>query len=240
MKNIKHHLFIWVLGLAQLPGVRAATVTREILTNAARLRNAPKWLNESKVTGVVSRIEQKLEWSTRRVDATFYTDQAAFTQALGTAVGPVLAFTRRSDQSMHFGPDVNAQNFALVFGHELVHVITFQKYKGHVPKWLEEGLANKIAGSVKVDYRALAEHPQVPVYSFAHPLSASSREEMNFYYMASLAFVNMLEKKCPSFREVLNLSLKDNLEKSLQTYCQLPADPTATFWTWLKKSTVSP
>ncbi len=206
-----------------------------VFSNAVNFTSPPSWLTNSLVEGTVHKIEGQLEWSTRRVTATFYRDPATYAQALGKTVpGALMAFTRRSDQSMHFGPLVTAQNFKVVFGHELAHVITFQKYAGKIPLWLEEGLANYSAGHENIDWPWLAKQKPLPVKSLSHPLTAAHADAVKFQYVASLGVLLMLKEKCPSYRELLNLSLRKNLEEAISSYCGIK-DLNSTFWAYVKK-----
>jgi hypothetical protein len=192
-----------------------------ITTNAFLMQNAPNWVSEPRLVKVQNRIEQKLEWSTRRVTVTFYTSPAEFQNKLGLSDGSILAFTKKSDQSIHIGPSVNSKNFDEVLGHELTHVILSQKYKSHIPAWLEEGLANWAAGVNALDKVWLRSQKLPTVLALAHPLKSQSTQDMRLKYMSSLALVKFLERKCPSMRELLNLSLKGKLEDHIPTFCQI-------------------
>jgi len=204
----------------------------EFSTNAARFVNPPKWLTAYKANAVVAKIEKRLEWSTRRVDVTYYSSEDAFEKALGISKSAVVAFARRSDQSIHLGPKVKEDNFTSVFGHELAHVIVFQKFKMAIPKWLEEGLANRVAENIIIDYNWLAKQSRLNVSKLGHPLDAKSEVTLNFHYMAALGVVHMLESKCTSLRELLNLSLRSTLEDAVPTFCKIP-DINSAFWKWV-------
>jgi hypothetical protein len=206
---------------------------KQIVTNSVVMQNAPAWLTQSKVQSVVDRTEQRLEWSTRKIEAYWYPTQESLEDAFGFRAPTILAFMRRSDQSLHFGPKTTSKNFAVVFAHELGHVIISQKYKNSIPSWIEEGLVNKIAGNTRVNYKFLKNYrPREDVNRMSHPFDAKSMEEVNFKYQAALAAVLMLEKKCPNFRELINLSLKQNLETFIPTYCSIP-DVNTAFWQWV-------
>lgn len=202
-------------------------------TNSATFVDPPKWLSESKAQSAIDRIEQKLEWSTRKIQVHFYSEQRKLEAGFGFSAPTILAFTRRSDQSVHLGPKVTAENFKVVFGHELGHVIISQKYKNSIPGWIEEGLVNKIAGYTKINYAFLKKFtPRTPINQLTHPFDAKTMDEVNFKYQAALAAILMLEKKCPDFRELINLSLKQNLETFIPTYCNMP-DLNKSFWKWI-------
>jgi hypothetical protein len=119
----------------------ARATANPVSTNAATFLNPPAWLNESRIDRVVDQIQQYMEWDIRKVSVTWHNDQAEFQKFHGYDA-TVLAVSRKPDNTIHLGPRVTSQNFDSVFGHELVHIILFQKYKDSVPKWLEEGLAN--------------------------------------------------------------------------------------------------
>jgi hypothetical protein len=206
---------------------------QEILTNGARFLNPPKWVSAYKANEAIQHVERKLEWSVRRVDVKWFRTQAELEQAFGRTAPMILAFTRKTgDGTIYMGPQVNAGNFKMVLGHEIAHVIMYQKYKGAIPAWLEEGMANDSAGNVQIDYKWLNKQPRQNVTQMTHPFDAKSNDEVNFKYMASLATVLMLEKKCPSLRELVNLSLKKNIETFIPTYCGIQ-DLNAALWTWI-------
>ncbi len=204
---------------------------KSVTTNSVIIDNAPAWVSEYSVQSVVDRIESRLEWSIHRTRATFYADQALFISKFnGRAAPDILAFTKRNDLSIHLGPRIKKENFAGVFGHELAHVILFQKYKDAIPPWLTEGLCNSVAGNEKISYVWLAaQEPRFDISTLAHPYDKQNKNRADLHYRASLAVVKMLEKKCPDFRELLNLSLKSKLADFLPTYCNI-SDLNTTFW----------
>ena len=225
-----------------------AQSTKTITTNSVVVENAPAWLSEYAVQSVVDRIEMRLEWSIRRTRAFFYSDQALFISKFnGRAASDILAFTKRNDLTVHLGPRINKQNFAGVFGHELAHVILFQKYKDSIPPWLTEGLCNSVAGNEKINYAWLAaQGPRFDISTLEHPYDKQNKNRADLHYRASLAVVKMLQKKCPDFKELLNLSLKSKLADFLPTYCGI-SKLNETFWTWVdaeakkeKLRTISP
>lgn len=222
---------IWIICWASTP-----SATAKINTNAAVFINPPAWLKLHQVQHVIDKIERKLEWSTRRIKVVWYNDAKIF-QAQHGFKGDILAIARRKDHSIHMGPKVTKENFAHVFGHELAHVIVFQKYKARIPGWLEEGLANYAASYYQVDFGWLAKHPNVSITKLTHPFSVAAQVESKFHYMASLAAMLFLESKC-SIRELLNLSLASKLENFLQSYCQIKSFDRE-FWLWIKKNEAS-
>ena len=208
--------------------------TRQITTNSVIVSNAPSWLTQGRVQQVVDRVERKLEWSIRRTTATFYSSAPQMLKNFsGRAAPEIVAFTKGSDLTIHLGPKVTKANFDLIFGHELAHVIIFQKYKTSVPPWLNEGLCNNVAGYKSLNYTWLAaQSPRVDVTQLYHPYDPERASRADVHYMASLAAVKMLEKKCPSFRELLNLALKSNINDYIKTYCGIP-DLNKAFWSWV-------
>jgi len=218
---------------------------KELQSNAIRFHNAPAWLTERRLEKLTDRIQNVLEWDVRRIEATWHTDQREFETLHG--FGPaVLAFARRADHSVHVGPRVDSSNFDETFGHELIHVILFQKYKDAIPRWLEEGLANYAAKAAKVDYAWLAKRAPFPdVRLMIHPFKAISAPEgkgaegWRFHYVASQALIEMIASKC-RLHELLQLSVGKKLETYLQTYCRIQ-DINVEFGKWVsKKAKVQP
>jgi hypothetical protein len=206
---------------------------REVVTNEVAVADAPKWLTPSKVNKTVERIQKLLEWDIRRVNVKWYYDEAAFEKAHGFGAG-VLAFARKTDNSVHVGPTIDASNFDGTFGHELSHVILFQKYKDAIPKWLEEGLANYMGKRGEVDYAWLASQPARSVHSLVHPFSGlqgGDAPNPRYHYMASTALMQMIAAKC-SIHDLLQLSVGKNLESYLSTFCGID-DVDEAFKKWL-------
>src|SRR5256885_2148215 len=124
----------------------------EIDTNQAHFATpTPPWLTSARVNQAVDPVQRFLEWDIRKVTIYWYTDPVAFQKVHGFD-SSVLAFARRQDNSIHVGPRVDVVTFGGVFGHEMAHIILFQKFKDAVPKWLEEGLANYAGKHGSVDY----------------------------------------------------------------------------------------
>lgn len=208
--------------------------SKDIKTNEVIMQNAPDWLTQNRVERVTDKIQQRLEWSTRRIQVFWYKtfDEYSKAQSLGPQAMAVTA--HMGDQAaVHLGPKVTQENFDSVFGHELVHVIISQKYKGAIPKWLEEGLANHLAQHGKVDYQWLASKPFPPdVKELAHPFSGSA-DGIYYRYVASQAFAEMLQKKC-ELDNLIRLSVQRKLEDYLVSYCEMK-DINAAFRDWVKK-----
>ncbi len=215
-------------------GDRQRTVTKEIFTNGVKMANAPTWLTATRVEKVVDRIQYKLEWSTHRINATWYYSKEDFSraQSLGEFVTAV-TITDKNGTSVHLGPRVTDANFDRIFGHEMVHVILAQKYKGSVPKWFEEGLANHYAKAEKVDYKWLAKQPfAIKLTELAHPVRGS-QAEVTYRYKASQAIAEMLAKKC-DLENLLRISLERKMEDYVKTYCEIK-DLNQAFKDWVKK-----
>jgi len=209
----------------------SAVHAKEVRTNPVLIPDAPDWLTASRVDRIADRIESKLEWDIRQVRVTWYTDQKSFEKFHG--YGPaVQAVSRKQDNTIHVGPKVNDQNFDAVFGHELAHIILGQKYKGAIPNWLEEGLANYVAKKGSVDYAYLKSQPKVDVHTLNHPFK-STAIDFSFHYQASTALVEMLAAKC-SLADLLQLSVGKKLENFLSTYCGID-DVNVAYEKWIKR-----
>jgi hypothetical protein len=205
---------------------------KEIETNWVHSSNAPEWLMRSRVERVVEHIQPKLEWDIRKIELVFYSDQQSF--ARSHTLGPVaIAVTNTATNTVRLGPKVNSQNFDAVFGHELVHVILFQKYKAAIPKWFEEGLANYLAQQGHVDYTWLSKQPIPPdVRALVHPYEIQDPVQIKYRYQASQALVEMIAKKC-DLTNLLRLSVGEKMDSYLDTYCGIP-DLNAAYRQWLK------
>lgn len=199
------------------------------------MSNAPDWLNRPRVERVTEHIKMHMEGvAAQRTPVTFYGTEEAYEQA--QPYGPMsLAVTKYDGglPSIHIGPKVDDGNFDEVFGHELVHVMVHQKYKGAVPKWLEEGLANYFSSKNKVNYKWLASQKfPADVHSLAHPFSGAA-SDVQARYAFSQAFAEMLAKKC-DLEELLRLSVTRKMEDYMKTYCEIK-DLNQAFHDWVKK-----
>lgn len=202
----------------------------ELLTNCARFTNPPKWLTLSRVNKVAEPVENLMEWSTRRIEVIWYQDQSAFEKAhdLGSSA---MAVSLRGQNKVLLGPKVNEANFNQVFGHELVHVISAQKYKQAIPSWLEEGIANFISKNGKVNYKALLNYEFSDVNDLSHPLRGTANM-VSSRYQASQALTEMIASKC-EFRNLLRLSVGRKMEDYLKNICRI-SDINAEFKNWVK------
>lgn len=209
--------------------------TKEISTNAVIMPNAPKWLTASRVEKVTDRIQNKLEWSTRKVTVQFFYSPEAYSAA--QKLGPLaiaVTLSTPQKQTVLLGPRVNQDNFDQIFGHELVHVISAQKYKGAIPKWLEEGLANHLSKKKKVDYAWLSGKPfPADVREMTHPFRGNT-DDIFYHYIASQALAEMLDKKC-DLENLIRLSVQRKMDDYIRNYCQI-ADLNAEFRKWVKKN----
>lgn len=204
-------------------------------TNTLDVHQAPIWVTVRRLERIVDQIQNKLEWDIRRIPVYWYTDSAQFIRKHGYDES-VLAFAHRKDNSVHLGPGVTPENFESVFGHELVHIILYQKYKDAIPSWLEEGLANYISKHGKVDYAWLRAQPEVDVRTFAHPYKIRAQNlgiTPRFSYMAGTAVIEMIAARC-SISDLLQLSVGKNLETYLATYCGI-SDVNTAFKAWVLK-----
>lgn len=222
---MKRMLFLAILFV--LPTAHAA----EIETNAIHMSEAPSWITRPRMEKIIDRIQTQLEWTIRKAEAFYYSDSDAFQKA--HHLGPnVIAVARKDDNTIHLGPKVTTSNFDTVFGHELVHIIFAQKYKGAIPSWLEEGLANYIAKHDKVDYKWLAKQtPIEDVRQLTHP-QGGTVQYMRYHYVASQALAEMIAKKC-DLSNLLRLSVERNMDDYLKTYCEI-GDLNAEFKKWVK------
>jgi len=206
---------------------------KEIQTNAVTMPNAPEWLRTPRVEKVTDRIQSTLEWTIRKIQVVWYTDQAAFEKDHG--LGPYArAVSHKNLNLIRLGPKVNNDNFDQVFGHELTHIISYQKYKDAIPKWLEEGLANHLSKNAKVDYKWLASRPMPEdVRSLVHPMKGSA-DDIRYSYQASQALAEMISKKC-DLTNLLRLSVGHGMEAYLKTYCEIP-DLNEAYKKWIEKN----
>lgn len=232
--SVRYFAFVLSL-LTPLPALSASPAfAKEIETNEVTIANAPAWLTRPKVEKVIARIQTKLEWTTRKIRAVWYTDESKFADAHG--LGPLaIAVTATDGETsvIHMGPRVGKSDWEMVFGHEMVHVILRQKYKNSVPRWLEEGLANHLAKAKPVDYKALAgqSFPE-DVRELSHRFSGSA-SRVDYNYKASQALAEMLAKKC-DLENLIRLSVERKMEDYIRTYCEIP-DINAAFRAWVKK-----
>lgn len=210
------------LFISSLPGAgvaQGASPAVQFETNHLSVTGAPGWVTESRVDRVTEKVQRALEWDIRKVRVRFYSDRAEFARAhgLGAKDAMVLAASKKTENIILIGPDLDAQNFDGTFGHELAHIIMYQKYKDAIPKWLEEGLANYVSKKTSIDYRWLAAQPQVSdVRSLGHPFGGGS--SVKYHYAASTALMDFIASKC-RVSDLLQLSVGEKLESYLGTFC---------------------
>lgn len=205
-----------------------SVLARTIQTNQVRMEGAPSWLTEIRVQKVGDRIQDFLEWDIRRVSVKWYETQKAFQKYHGFD-SSVLAVSSRRSNSIHIGPGVNSENFDMYFGHELAHVVMYQKYKKSIPQWLEEGLANYAAGSRKVDFAYLKKNRIKDIRMLTHPFDEGANTRA--HYMASTALALMISEKC-DFQDLLQLSVGKRLETYLKNTCGIQ-DLNASYGAWV-------
>lgn len=223
-----------------LGGISCADASAaEITTNEISMHGAPAWLTQTRVENVVSKIQTKLEWDIRKINVFWYPDEYTFLQASGLGSSAVVAFSRKQDQTVHLGPRVTTANFDSVFGHELVHIILYQKYKNAIPSWLDEGLANFVSKHGTIDYKWLAKQPPGDVHLLAHPFApggpwtADAPNRVRFCYEASTALMEMITSRC-TLEDILQLSLGSKLENYLSTLCGI-SDLNGDFRAWVQR-----
>ncbi len=203
----------------------------ELQTNSTYSADSPKWVTKGRIDKTTERIQMFLEWDIHRVTVIWYKDQASFEKAHG--LGPaVMAVSRKNENSILIGPKVNADNFDRIFGHELVHVISYQKYKDAIPKWLEEGLANYIAKNGAVNYKWINSKPfPKDVRELTHPFRGDA-DTLRYHYEASQALAEMIAAKC-DLKNLLRLSVGQKMESYLDTYCNIK-DLNGSFHKWVQ------
>ncbi|MCB0391053.1 MAG: hypothetical protein KDD58_07175 [Bdellovibrionales bacterium] len=215
--------------------VHAKEKLNRIFTNAVIMPDAPKWLKAPRVEKITNRIQSELEWSTRRIDVYWYSTQTDFEKQHSLGPMPTAVTVKTPEkQVIHLGPKVTSENFDWIFGHELVHVISYQKYKGAIPRWLEEGLANHLAKKTKkVDYKWLAKQPfPKDVTKMNHPFKGTTNSVL-YHYVASQALAEMLDKKC-DLENLIRLSVERKMENYIVTYCEIK-DLNAEFKKWVQQ-----
>ena len=226
-----------LLMLATFLFFQATAQAQTIETNELVIHNAPSWLTSSRVQSVVDGVQTTMEWDIRKIQVTWYTDPAEFEKLHGTGAS-VLAFARRTDNTLHVGPRVDSSNFDGVFGHELVHIIVFQKYRNAIPGWLDEGLANYAAKRVSIDYNWLAREPYRDVSTLTHPFQGANTSGVTiptsarYSYMASTSLMEMIAHHC-DIHDLLQLSVGKKLETYLGTFCDI-SDVNTEFQKWIK------
>ncbi len=209
---------------------------KDLRTNEVWMSGAPTWLKRVRIEKITDKIQRKLEWSTRRVEVKWHPSSESFQMAhtLGPIPGAVTVSSAKN-QTIHMGPKVQDRNFDQIFAHELIHIIIFQKYRGAIPKWLEEGLANHLSKSQKVDYNWLSQQElPLDVSQVAHPYKGSP-QSVTVQYKVSQALIEMLESKC-NLENLIRLSVQRKMEDYIKTYCELP-DLNKSFKTWLQDKT---
>lgn len=196
---------------------------------------APSWLTQSRVEAVTDRIQQKLEWTVRKIKVLWFYSDVEFQRSHSLGPNAIAVTSRRGEVlTVLMGPSVTTKEFDEVFGHELTHVIVSQKYKGAIPAWFEEGLANHYGGHPKVDYKWLSKQPSIAdVKTLAHPMRGSV-QDIRYRYKASQALAEMLDKKC-QLENLVRLSVKRKMEDYIITYCEIP-DLNKAFKAWVSKN----
>ncbi|HTL11371.1 MAG TPA: hypothetical protein VL588_02720 [Bdellovibrionota bacterium] len=193
-----------------------AALADEVRGEAIAISGAPSWVTDRLLDRVAARVEREMEWDIRRVHGAWFSDENEFAHAHGLGSSAVMAVTRRSDQTIFFGPKVTRDRFQEVLAHELTHVCVYQKYKDAIPDWLAEGLANHVAKAGVVDYAWLATQPFLQVDHLGHPFQSPGAYRQ--HYMASGALMDLLKAKC-NWHDLLQLSVGKRLETYIQNTC---------------------
>lgn len=208
------------------------SLAEDLTTNEFHFVQAPSFVTPGRLNRIAEKIQKAMEWSIRRVTVRSYATPEEFLKM--HSLGPLaVAVTFKQKNLILLGPKVTKDNFDTVFAHELVHVISFQKYKDAIPKWLEEGLANHLSKNSKVNFRELAKHPfPKDVRELVHPYRGDA-DEVKYHYQASQALVEMISAKC-DFENLMRLSVGRKMEDYLSTYCGFK-DITKSFVDWIQK-----
>jgi hypothetical protein len=222
-----------------------AAQANDFVIEQIHFKKPPQWLTLSLAQKTISRVKGFLDWDPRHAEISFYTDTREFEAHLASHHSDRYishAVTEKNQSQIHLGPQVTGRNFAQVFGHELVHLALFQKYKDEVPHWLEEGLANYVPGKdddLLVDYAWLGKHlsPQErpKKRGLINTLEATGQTSHPHYqYEASTALIQMIASKC-SLEDVIQHSLGGSFEKYLSTHCGI-VDIDEEFKKWVNKN----
>lgn len=209
----------------------AAHAGHEVDTNEVHMADAPSWVSRNRIDRLVAHVQNVMDGTVKKINVFWYSDEGAFEKMHG--LGPsMMAISRKTDDTIHLGPRITNANFDQIFSHELVHIIAHQKYKQSIPAWLEEGLANYLSKSDRVDYHWLKTQP-IPddVRSFTHPTKGSV-ETIHYHYMTSEAVTEMIAHKC-DLTQLLQDSMGEDMETRIANQCETP-DLNASYKKWLK------
>ncbi len=208
---------------------------KDFTTNSLQVKDAPEWVTQRVVERVSDKIENKLEWKIRRVPVVWHASHETYGRA--HSLGPAAAaVTVKSDKKteIHIGPNVIKADYAQILGHELVHVAFYQKYKGSIPEWLEEGFANFLSRKKRVDLNELK--PEIlpkDVTKLGHPFKGA-QTNIHLQYKISQALVEMLDDKCDLDR-LLRLSVRKKIETYIRNTCGI-TNINDDFKEWLSKN----
>lgn len=211
---------------------------KNFTTNELDVIDAPNWVKKTKVEKVTDRIQNRLEWTIKKTPVRWYSHKDEFAKAhtLGPAADAVIVKSN-SQATIHMGPTINENNYQQILGHELVHLIFFQKYKGAIPQWLEEGFANNLSGQGKVDYKWLSQQSlPTDIDKMGHPYSGSE-DQIMMQYKLSQALVEMLAKKC-NLQQLLQLSVERKMADYIKSYCGI-TDINEAIKKWIEQKTKS-
>ncbi|HRK01130.1 MAG TPA: hypothetical protein PLH57_00570 [Oligoflexia bacterium] len=197
-------------------------------TNAALVEGAPKWATLAKINRVADRIERALEWDIRRVRVRWFSNADQFAQAhnlKGDGTANILAVTHKQRGEILIGPLVTPDKFEGVLGHEFAHVIIYQKYKTAIPPWLEEGLANQVAGRKTVEWKAvrifLEANPEFDVRTLGHPFKTETANlSVALQYSISTALMQTIASRCRVY-DLLQMSVGYSVDTYLKNLCQI-------------------
>ncbi len=194
---------------------------KEVRTNSLVLHNLPDWVKQNRVERITEKLESRLEWKIRRVPVYFHTTEGSFKKAhtLGSRPAAVTIKSPKSTE-VHISPRATHKNLDQILGHELVHVIFYQKYKSSIPRWLEEGFANFYSRKGKVSYHWLTKQKKFSdITKMGHPFQPSSIP-IAVHYKTSQAIVEMLDERC-DLSNLLRLSVKKKLIDFIRRTCRI-------------------
>ena len=179
-------------------------------------------------------MESKLEWKIRRVPVYFHQSEKSFQRAHNLGSRPAAVSIKSPQKTqIHLSPRVNEKNVFQMLGHELIHIIFYQKYKDSIPRWLEEGFANYYSRHGKVNYSWLYKQKKFSdVTKMDHPFKTSSHP-VEVHYKTSQALVEMLAEHC-DLDNLLRLSVQKKLVDYIKRTCEI-RDINQVYRKWLTK-----
>ncbi len=215
--GLRNFVFVLIaVEFIQLAG-NVKSFAADYRTNCCEVKGAPNWLSSYTLQDLAVAIESKMHWSTRRIKVEFYGSGDDFQRASGLNF-VANAFFNPNQQLIGVSPQKDLETFKPTFRHEMVHVISNQKFKGAIPNWLEEGFANYLGSKRQVDYKWLASQNIPDASQLRHPSTDEGGSKM--HYQLSTATVEMIAKKC-NLNDLLMLATGSKLTNYLETFCKI-------------------